>query len=155
MKSFIPCGLWSLVLGLPLACANADDGASDPNGGTDFGSALDNPGQQTGRLASAVTSFPGAGTSGAAQPLSAALAPESVSECAPQPTPTASATQADVQTVCFFDPGTPDIPAATIEQVIEVVNSDEWVHIRLTLNPDFVDNTYGENAIGWSKDDAD
>jgi hypothetical protein len=62
-----------------------------------------------------------------------------------------------VQTVCFYDPGTPDVPAATIEQVLEVVDSTEWVHIRLTLNPEFVDNTYGETAIGWgdAEDDAE
>lgn len=148
MKSIIRSGLWSLVWGLPLACGGTGDGANDSNSSADFGSELDDsPG--TGTLASPVTSFPGAGTSGAAQPLSAALAPESSVECDPRPTPTASPSEARVQTVCFYDPGTPDVVAATIEQVIEVVDNSEWVHVRLILNPDFVDNTYGDNAIGW------
>ena len=153
MKTFIPSALWTLVLGLPLACGSAEGSGDGGTGSPDFGDDLDNP-SQTGSLSAAVTTFPGGGTSGAAQPLSAALAPESSVECNPQPSPTAPASQADVQTVCFFDPGTPDIPAATIEQVIEVVGNEEWVHVRLTLNPDFVDNTFGENAIGWG-DDAD
>ncbi|HTV23771.1 MAG TPA: hypothetical protein VMG12_34005, partial [Polyangiaceae bacterium] len=149
MKPFIPCGIWSLVLGAALACGSADDGASNAANGADFGSDLDNPQQQTGTLASAVTNFPGAGTSGAAQPLLAALAPETAGDCDPQQTPGAPESRSDVQTVCFFDPGTPDVPAATIEQVIEVVDNEEWVHVRLILNPDFVDNTFGDNAIGW------
>src|SRR5690606_9505464 len=32
---------------------------------------------------------------------------------------------------------------------VEVVGTEQWVHLRLTLNPDFVDNTYGDTAIGW------
>jgi hypothetical protein len=155
MKSLIRSGLWSLVWGLPLACGGTGDGASDATSSDDFGSELDDS-PRTGTLASPVTSFPGAGTSGAALPLSAALAPESSADCDPQPTPSASPSEAQVQTVCFYDPGTPDVPAATIEQVVEVVDNSEWVHVRLTLNPDFVDNTYGENAIGWGdgEDDA-
>lgn len=153
MKSFIRCGLWSLVWGLPLACGGTGDGASDGAGSPDFGSELDDA-NATGTLASPVTSFPGAGTSGAARPLSAALAPESIRACDPEPTPTASPSQARVQTVCFYDPGTPDVPAATVEQVVEVVNNSEWVHVRLILNPDFVDNTYGTSAIGWDDDAA-
>lgn len=153
MKSFIRCGLWSLALGLPLGCGGAGDGDGESTGSPDFGSELDDS-PETGTLASSVTSFPGAGTSGAAQPLVAALAPESSTDCNPQPTPTASPSEARVQTVCFYDPGTPDVPAATIEQVLEVVDNAEWVHIRLTLNPDFVDNTYGENAIGWDAEAA-
>ena len=155
MKSFIPCGLWSLMLGLPLACGAAGDGSSNTGSANDFGSDLDSPEQGTGTLASAVTSFPGGGTSGAAKPLSAALAPESAGDCDPEPSPDAPASQADVQTVCFYDPGTPDVPAAAIEQVIEVVGNQEWVHVRLTLNPDFVDNTFGDNAIGWGDDAGD
>lgn len=153
MKSLIRFGLWSLVGGLPLACAGTGDGASDPPSSSDFGSELDDS-PQTGALAAPVSSFPGAGTSGAAQALSAALAPESSADCDPQPTPTDSPSEARVQTVCFYDPGAPDVPAATIEQVIEVVDNAEWVHVRLTLNPDFVDNTYGEHAIGWADDEA-
>jgi hypothetical protein len=55
--------------------------------------------------------------------------------------------------VCFYTANDPNVPAATIEQVVEVVGNTEWVHIRLILNPTFVDNSYGESAIGWGGDD--
>lgn len=45
---------------------------------------------------------------------------------------------------------TPDTPAAMIEQVIESVNGTSYVHIRVTFDPAFVDNTFGENSdAGW------
>lgn len=43
----------------------------------------------------------------------------------------------------------PDIPGATIEHKLEIFETVEVVHIRLTLDPRFVDNTYGDNSIGW------
>jgi hypothetical protein len=43
----------------------------------------------------------------------------------------------------------PVTPAAVVEHRIEVVNDARWIHLRLTFNPDFVDNSYGANAIGW------
>ncbi len=79
MKSFTPCRLWFLVLG-SLACGSAGDGQLDSANG-DFDSLL--PGQTTGTLKAASLSFPGGGTSGAARPLSAALAPETSSQCDP------------------------------------------------------------------------
>jgi Cys-rich repeat protein len=51
---------------------------------------------------------------------------------------------------CLFpedDPGAP--PIATIEHVLEVFEEQDAVHVRLTLDPDFVDNTYGDASIGW------
>lgn len=47
---------------------------------------------------------------------------------------------------------TPENPAAMIEQVIETVNGTSYVHIRVTLDPAFVDNTFGANAsAGWGE----
>jgi hypothetical protein len=57
------------------------------------------------------------------------------------------------QEQCFYDPNDKDDPAATIEWIVETAQDEELVHVRLTLNPSFVDNTYGENALGWEKDD--
>jgi hypothetical protein len=54
---------------------------------------------------------------------------------------------------CFYDPTDSDDPAATIEWIVETAQNDELVHVRLTLNPRFVDNTYGDTAIGWEKDE--
>ncbi|HKY34757.1 MAG TPA: hypothetical protein VJN18_02355 [Polyangiaceae bacterium] len=57
-------------------------------------------------------------------------------------------------TLCFAGEGdlTPDDPAVVIEQVIEELNGVAYVHIRITFDPAFVDNTYGEGACcGWSE----
>jgi hypothetical protein len=55
-------------------------------------------------------------------------------------------------TLCFAGEGdlTPEDPSVVIEQVIEKVNGKEYVHIRVTFDPSFTDNTYGEGACcGW------
>jgi hypothetical protein len=159
MQRFTHRRILSLLLGFPIACASnaepgsdATSGSNGPNGfvGDDGAGAstLPNIGGGT-TLKAAPFTFPGAGTSQAARPLTAGLGPETSSECNPEPVVGASATIADVQTVCFYGDGEPDVPAAAIEQVVEVIGTEEWVHVRLTLNPDFVDNTYGANAIGW------
>jgi hypothetical protein len=61
-------------------------------------------------------------------------------------------------------PGTPSDPAvvrecflgadnstvqATIERVLESVDDVSLIHVRLTFNPNFVDNSYGTTSIGW------
>jgi hypothetical protein len=46
------------------------------------------------------------------------------------------------------DPTSGD-PAAIIEQVIETLNGKTYVHIRVTFDPTFADNTYGVNSVGW------
>jgi hypothetical protein len=154
MYAFTPCRLWSLVLGLPLACGSAEgdlyDTTSDDNAvsgnflNTDQGSSAN-----AVKASTAPGVFPGAGTSGAAQPLAVSLAPETSGACDPEPTASIPASTANAQTVCFYSADDAGVPAATIEQVVEVVGNSEWVHIRLTLNPDFVDNTYGSTAVGW------
>jgi hypothetical protein len=62
-------------------------------------------------------------------------------------------------TLCFSGAGdlTPEDPTAVIEQSIETVNGQTYVHIRVTFDPTFVDNTYGENSCtecGWPADKA-
>jgi hypothetical protein len=55
-------------------------------------------------------------------------------------------------TLCFAGEGdnTPNDPAAVIEQVIETLNGVAYVHIRVTFDPAFTDNTYGAGACcGW------
>jgi hypothetical protein len=56
--------------------------------------------------------------------------------------------------LCFYRTveQTSDDPAVVIEQVIETVNGQSYVHLRITFDPSFVDNTYGENASeDWPK----
>jgi hypothetical protein len=50
---------------------------------------------------------------------------------------------------CFYGPDDPNTPAATIEHVLEIVEGVEAVHVRLTLDPRFVDNTFGDGSVGW------
>lgn len=60
-------------------------------------------------------------------------------------------------TLCFAGEGdpTPEDPSAVIEQVIESVNGEAYVHLRVTFDPAFVDNTYGENASeAWTPEDT-
>jgi hypothetical protein len=152
MKSFTHHGLWSIVLGLPLACGGSDDAGalgSDTNGASRGLS--EGAESTTSQALSAPFTFPGAGSSSAALPLSEGLEPATSQQCNPQPVAAVPTSTAAVQTVCFFGDDS-DVPAATIQQVVEVVGNDQWVHMRLTLNPDFVDNTYGANAVGWDGD---
>jgi hypothetical protein len=41
--------------------------------------------------------------------------------------------------------------AATVEHALETVDATSAVHVRLTLDPRFVDNTYGKTAVAWEK----
>jgi len=139
-----------LGLGLPLACGGAERHlfSDDPAAAGDFlqGETASEPTTLT--AASAVLTFPGRGTSGAAQPLGVGLGPETSTACDPTPAAAAPAA-APVQHVCFYAADDPNALAATIEQVLEVVGTEQWIHVRLTLSPDFVDNSYGQTAIGW------
>jgi len=92
-------------------------------------------------------SFPGAGTSNAADPLPNGMLCDWV-EGAETPIP-------ERVERCFFDKNDPSTgPAATLEQVLECVEDADTVHLRLTFHPWFVDNSYGVNAIGWDKEAA-
>jgi hypothetical protein len=56
---------------------------------------------------------------------------------------------------CFFSGAvSPTLPLAFLEQDEEIIGSKDLIHVRLTMNPMFVDNTYGSTAIGWSGSDA-
>jgi hypothetical protein len=103
-----------------------------------------------------VVFFPGAGTSSAAAPLNRLIAvgPETADACSPSQLSAERVPAQPATTTCFFTADDPTVPAATIEQVVEVVGTDQFVRVRLTLNPDFVDNSFGETAIGWQQDDA-
>jgi hypothetical protein len=91
--------------------------------------------------------FFGAGLSGAGQSIAAGL--DTVT-CGDHPAPAGSTgpvSGARSHLSCFYGSGS--VPQATVEWIVESASSSELVHVRLTMNPDFVDNTYGENSIGW------
>ena len=94
--------------------------------------------------------FPGSGNSGAGNALAAGAPVVSCDGTATLPAgtfgpgPSAQGTE-----TCFFSDDDPVNPAATMEWIVETAPAGELVHVRLTLNPSFADNTYGEGAIGW------
>src|SRR6185369_9498689 len=85
--------------------------------------------------------FPGSGLSDAGDPLPNGKVCDAV---AGQPSPLPKAVRQ-----CFFSAADSKNPAATLEQVLECSEGKDAIHLRLTFDPSFVDNTYGENAIGW------
>ncbi|HSU38721.1 MAG TPA: hypothetical protein VLJ38_04105 [Polyangiaceae bacterium] len=103
--------------------------------------------------------FQGAGTD--YLPLTPGCGPATASECTgtceAHATFDPSAVIRAPATLCFTgdaDP-TPDDPLATIEQVLEVIGGKRVIHLRITFDPAFVDNTYGQNASsGWSGTDT-
>lgn len=98
--------------------------------------------------------FQGLGTNWT--PLGTGCDPDTAKECTPT---CVSGSEVSVirppAQFCFgtdgqIDDPTPDDPAALIEQVVETVNGQSYVHIRVTFDPAFADNTYGANAsAGW------
>ncbi len=120
---------FGLCLGLLWAC-DADHTAS----GVGPLAAAPYPGPQ----------FPGAGQSGS----SAGIAAGAVALGCDAPLPFGGRPTGNATLTCFYGDD-PTVPAATVEWIVEAAAAGDLVHVRLTLNPDFVDNTYGVNAIGW------
>jgi len=61
-----------------------------------------------------------------------------------------SAALQDADVICFYGTVNPSNPAAVIEHRLESFQEGDLVHVRLTLDPRFADNTYGAGSIGWS-----
>jgi len=95
-------------------------------------------------------------------PLTPGCGPDTAHSCIPCSHPNGSGTTATVLRapafLCFssdaskgsVDP-TPDDPTVIVEQVVETLNGQSYAHVRITFDPAFVDNTYGENGIGWNR----
>lgn len=120
---------------------SGDGGTASGDGGATSGSASGkgSPSDHAG-LPNFVPMFPGAGTGDASDPLVGGMLCDYVArdgEKGEEPV-----------TQCFFGAGQTR-PAATLEQVLECVDGQDTVHLRLTFDPSFADNSYGANAIGW------
>ncbi len=150
-------------LSLVVACGSSGDSGSGRAGsGANTEAGVGGSGSGWGGASSAIgqgggngsgngsAGFPGAGTGFAGDPLAPGVGPDTANDCSTPP-PSHPATQVLNQaTTCFYgDSLSSTVPAATIEQIIETVNDKTVVHIRITFNPAFVDNTYGANAVGW------
>jgi hypothetical protein len=83
--------------------------------------------------------------------------PETADQCTGQCETTGGAPSEVIRppaTLCFAGEGdpTPNDPSVVIEQVIERINGKDYIHLRITFDPAFVDNTYGLGACcGWDK----
>ncbi len=99
--------------------------------------------------------FAGAGSGGQAQVLVAGFTPSGCTVAGP----TASfdggtmSVSGPEQVTCYYS-SVSSAPMAFVEQLVETAQGQGLVHVRLTMNPAFVDNTYGDNAIGWGGSDA-
>jgi hypothetical protein len=145
-----------LSAGIYACGADSDADAGSGNGkGSGSGSGSSGGGKGTGKGSGETTGpqFPGAGDG--FRPLVPGCGPKTANEC------TGSCEQRGGDggtvirppaTLCFSGEGdpTPEDPSAVIEQVIEEVNGQRYVHIRITFDPAFTDNTYGEGtSSGW------
>jgi hypothetical protein len=89
--------------------------------------------------------FPGAGTGNAGAPLAGGMICDAVARKAAN---SATSNAAKPVTECLVaKDGTR--AAATLERVLECVAGRDAIRLRLTLDPSFVDNTFGVNSIGW------
>jgi hypothetical protein len=159
-------GFWCLTT--VLACGGATDGQKPPGGpgasgatgvGTGGGGNQTPGGQASGSMGVQPPGFLGSPGATPAKPLIAGCGAESAAQCT-NSCETSGGLPSTVlrppATLCFegdLDP-TPNDPLAIIEQVIESVNGKRMVHLRVTFDPSFVDNTYGSEAIGWDKGDS-
>src|SRR5690242_7067674 len=98
-----------------------------------------------------VPQFPGAGITGG-NPLRPGTGPSTAQDCGSGTVAVTRPTQVVTQTTqCYYDitVTTTSTPSATIEQITETLDGRRVLHLRITFDPGFVDNTYGANAVGW------
>jgi hypothetical protein len=110
--------------------------------------------QGTGGTGTSGPHFPGSGTG--VRPLTTGCGPETADECTGTCEQMGGDPNVDVirppATLCYAGEGdpTPDDPAVVIEQVIETLNGVTYAHLRVTFDPAFTDNTFGEGSCcGW------
>jgi hypothetical protein len=136
-------GLAFFPLALALsACASNSDGSG--------ASALAGAGGASAQNGSGYKLYPGSGTSFAGVPLPAGVGSGTADECSSPPSLASKPDVLGASTTCYYgDSADPSTPAATVEEILEVVNDKTVIHVRVTFDPNFVDNSYGDNAIGW------
>jgi hypothetical protein len=97
-----------------------------------------------------VIPFGGTGTGGQNNLISTGISPLSCNDNSSFNGTTVTTVGGDNIT-CFYSAAVSNtLPLAFIEQDEEIIGGKDLIHVRLTMNPQFVDNTYGSTAIGWS-----
>lgn len=138
--------------------SSSGESGAPSTGGAETGAGGDNTGNGAGSGTSGpVTTgphFPGSGNG--FRPLTPGCGPETATQCTGSCEQGVGAVSTQVirpaATLCFSGEGdpTPEDPAVVIEQVIERAGGVEYVHARVTFDPKFTDNTYGEGSCcGW------
>lgn len=105
------------------------------------------PGMDMGNMGGGTTSV--APVELGAPALQPNVGPETSNVCGPASTKLPGVPSGPVVRDCFFN-GTDPTVQATVERVLESVDDTDLIHVRLTFNPHFVDNSYGSTAIGWA-----
>ena len=96
-------------------------------------------------LQDGVLQFAGGGLE--SEPLQPGQGPDTARQCIPEGD---DSSPLEAQTSCHYDRRSDsEVPAALVEHLVETIDGVEMVHVRLTVNPDYVDNTFGDTAIGW------
>ncbi|MFZ5893010.1 MAG: hypothetical protein ACOY0T_18260 [Myxococcota bacterium] len=129
-------------------------GSTSQAGGTSSGGTTSKGGSASTTPPTAGPHFQGTGNG--FRPLTAGCGPETATQCTGTCERAGGSPGVQVirppATLCFSGDGdlTPKDPAVVIEQSIEKLNGQEYVHIRITFDPSFVDNTYGKGVCcGW------
>ncbi|HET8932225.1 MAG TPA: hypothetical protein VFN67_02240 [Polyangiales bacterium] len=92
--------------------------------------------------------FPGGGVAGLAQSIAAGPGALDCGDPTQFTFTQGPPKRARSQLICFYEKT--DRVMATMEWIVETSSEDsDLIHARLTLNPDFADNTYGASSIGW------
>lgn len=140
---------WVSSVSLIAGCGASDGPSAD--GGT--GGASRANGAKSGAVTTAGPHFAGSGVS--YRPLTPGCGPDTAGQCGgacEQSSRSTGRISRAPATLCFSGSldATPTNPTAVIEQVIEEEDGREVVHLRVTFDPSFVDNTYGAGACcGW------
>jgi len=92
---------------------------------------------------------PGAGTGVSSQPITAPINVDQCKAVGGIDSGDGQTKSEDYEATCFYSDDDKEKPAATIERVLELAEDESLVHIRLIFDPEFVDNTYGEESVGW------
>src|SRR5689334_5158997 len=123
-------------------------GGGTSGGGTNGGGSSGTPGA-AGGLVTGGPRFPGSGTGYSGSPLIPGLGPSTASQCTQPPDIGPKVVVKDQGRTCFFGDAAKS-PAATVEHILESVGDKEFLHVRVTFDPYFVDNSFGATGIGWN-----
>lgn len=98
--------------------------------------------------------FGGAGGGGQNNLITAGISPQACGASSAFNGTTVKPVSGDNLTCYYSAAVSPTTPLAFIEQDEELIGGKDLIHVRVTMNPTFVDNTYGSTAIGWGGTDA-